>query len=42
MSKLKARIVASFEATRPGVAEFGLALTVGILVAGAALGQMPS
>lgn len=41
MTKFKARILASFEATRPGVAEFGIALTLGVLFAGAALGQMP-
>ena len=35
------RIRASLDATRPGVAEFGVSLSIGILFAGAALGQLP-
>jgi len=41
MNKLKARFLASIELSRPGVAEFGVALIAGILLAGAAIGNMP-
>lgn len=40
MNKLKARIVASLDATRPGVAEFLIALTMGMVIAGAAIGNV--
>lgn len=40
IARLRARVMASFDATRPGVAEFGIALSVGILLAAGALSGM--